>query len=247
MNAILRYSPLLLLLLAWEAITRFGLVSRQILPDLATIGAAWLQLIAGGELAWHLAMSMARAFGGLALAIVIGVPAGLIMAVSKPFRLALNPLVQMIYPIPKSALVPLMMIWLGLGSSSKVVLIFIGCLLPVIVSAYNGAKSVNPFLLWSAASLGASRRQSLVEVLLPAAMPSVLTGIRTALGFAFILMVTSEFVIAKDGIGYLIAFLGDGGVYPSMFAAIFTVAAIGFFVDRAYSMLSGRLLRWTVT
>ncbi len=156
----------------------------------------------------------------------------------------MNPIVQLFYPMPKSALIPVMMIWFGLGDMSKIVLIFIGCLLPVVISAYNGARGVNPFLIWSARSLGASRAATLIQVTLPAAMPDILNGIRTALAFAFILMVSSEFVIAKDGFGYLISQLGDGGSYAAMFAVILVVAAVGFTADRLYGAFVRHQLRW---
>jgi NitT/TauT family transport system permease protein len=166
------------------------------------------------------------------------------MATSRTLRMLANPLVQIFYPMPKSALIPLMLIWFGFGDLSKVVLIFLGCLLPVIVSTYNGARGVEDRLVWSARSLGASARDIVWDVRLPAALPEILNGVRTALAFAFILMVSSELIIARDGLGYMIGMLGDGGAYPFMFAVIFTVVALGFLADRAFGGLARRLLRW---
>ncbi len=188
--------------------------------------------------------SISRAVAGLGGAVVVGILLGLLMASFRLVRNLVNPIVQIFYPMPKSALIPVVMIWFGLGDSSKILLIFLGCLLPVVVGTYNGARGVNPFLLWSAASLGASRADVLREVVLPAAMPDILTGCRTALAFAFILMVSSELVIATDGVGYMISSLGDGGQYPAMFAAIFFVAAIGFAADRAYAAFARHVLAW---
>ena len=127
---------------------------------------------------------------------------------------------------------------------SKVVLVFLGCLLPVILSTYNGIGGVDRVAVWAARSMGASRAAILFEVLLPAASPTILTGIRTAIAFMFLLMVSSELVIATNGMGYLIGSLGDAGSYPAMFAVILTVTAIGFAADRGFLMLSGYLLRW---
>ena len=242
--SLIRYLPLLILLAAWEASTTFGLVSKQMLPGLSAIGASLWEMLASGELATHAARSLSRAGAGLATAIVIGVPLGLLMATFKTVKFTANPIVQIFYPMPKSALIPVMMIWFGLGDMSKIVLIFLGSLLPVVVSSYNGARGVNPFLLWSAASLGASRHTTLREIVLPAAMPEILTGVRTALAFSFILMVSSEFVIAKDGVGYLINQMGDGGAYPAMFAVILAVAAAGFTADQLYGAFMRYQLRW---
>jgi ABC-type nitrate/sulfonate/bicarbonate transport system permease component len=195
-------------------------------------------------LAFNAGRSLGRAFVGLAAATAFGIVAGLLMATIRPVRLLVNPLVQVFYPMPKSALIPVVMVWFGLGDLSKVVLIFLGCILPVVVSTYNGARGVDHVLVWSAASLGASRRAILTEIVLPAAMPEIFNGMRTALAFSFILMVSSEFILAKDGIGYLIATLGDGGAYAAMFACILTVAGVGFGADRLFGLVIRRVLRW---
>jgi NitT/TauT family transport system permease protein len=244
LNVALRFSPILLLCVLWEFLGLSGLVAKQMLPGLGEIGAEFFRMLVHGDLLYNTARSISRAATGLGCAILVGVLVGLLMATFRSVRLLLNPIVQIFYPMPKSALIPVVMIWLGLGDSSKILLIFLGCLLPVVVGSYNGARGVNPFLLWSAASLGASRTEVLREVVLPAAMPDILNGCRTALAFSFILMVSSEFVIATDGVGYMISSLGDGGLYPGMFAVIFFVAAIGFTADRCYAALVRRLLRW---
>lgn len=244
LNTLLRFSPLLVLCALWEFLGLSGLVSRQMLPGLGEIAQAFFRMLFEGDLLYNTMRSISRAAAGLGAAVVVGILIGLLMASFRPLRLLVNPIVQIFYPMPKSALIPVVMIWLGLGDSSKILLIFLGCLLPVVVGTYNGARGVNPFLLWSASSLGASRAEMLREVVLPAAMPDILSGCRSALAFSFILMVSSEFVIATDGVGYMISSLGDGGLYPAMFAAILFVAAIGFAADRAYAAFVRRVLRW---
>jgi NitT/TauT family transport system permease protein len=167
-----------------------------------------------------------------------------LMAWYRPIDTLLNPIVQVFYPMPKSALIPVTVLWLGFGHWSKIVLIFIGCMLPVTLSAYNGARGTEQFLVWSARSMGASRRNTLFEVVLPSALPELLSGIRTALALSFILMVASELIVARSGLGYMIGWLGDGGVYDAMFAVTLTVAALGFAADRGYLMLMKRILSW---
>jgi NitT/TauT family transport system permease protein len=242
--ALVRYVPILLVIVAWGAASRLHLVSTRLVPDPLAVAAALLELARSGELWTNAATSLGRAGIGLAAAVAVGVVLGLLMATVRTLRLIANPLVQVFYPLPKSALIPVVMVWFGLGSASKIVLIFLGCLLPVVVSTYNGARGVDKVLIWSAASLGASRRQRLLEVVLPGALPEILSGGRTALAFAFILMVSSEFVIAQDGVGFLISTLGDGGAYAPMFAVILTVAAIGFAADRLYGVAVRHALRW---
>jgi len=240
----IRYAPLLVVALAWELVVRGGLVSRQALPPLDAVLGALADLIGSGELLQNAIASVYRAALGLGAAILVGVALGLAMATSWLARILAGPLVRIFYPMPKSALIPLMLIWFGFGDMSKIVLIFLGCLLPVIMSSYNGARGVEDRLVWSARSLGAGAREIVWDIRLPAALPEILNGIRTALAFAFILMVSSELIIARDGLGYMIGTLGDGGAYPFMFAVILTVVGLGFLADRAYGGLTRRLLRW---
>jgi NitT/TauT family transport system permease protein len=244
LNGLVRYSPILILCVVWEGLGLSGLVSRQMLPDLSTIFSEFVRLLVHGDLLYNSFRSLSRAAAGLFCAVVIGVSIGLLMASFRTVRLLVNPIVQIFYPMPRSALIPVVMIWLGLGDASKILLIFLGCLLPVVIASYNGARGVNPFLIWSARSLGTSRFQVLHEIIMQAAMPEILSGCRIALAFAFILMVSSEFLIATDGVGYMISSLGDGGIYPAMFAVIFFVSAVGFGADRLYAFAVRRLLRW---
>jgi NitT/TauT family transport system permease protein len=166
------------------------------------------------------------------------------MAWYKPIRIAVNPIVQFFYPMPKSALIPVMVLWLGFGDASKVATIFIGCLLPITLSAFNGARGTDEILIWSARSLGASRWRVLWEVVVPSALPELLSGVRTALALSFVLLVASELIVARQGLGYMIGWLGDGGAYDAMFAVVLTVSLLGFAADRLYLMLVRRLLAW---
>ena len=239
-----RYTPLLLLALAWETLTRAGIVPSAALPPLDTVATAWLGLARSGELLTNAVASISRGATGLALAIVCGSLLGVLMAWYRPVRIAVNPVVQFFYPMPKSALIPVMVLWLGFGDASKVVLIFIGCLLPVTLSAFNGARGAEEVLIWSARSLGASRARVLWEVVVPSALPELLSGIRTALALSFVLLVSSELIVARQGLGYMIGWLGDGGAYDAMFAVVLTVALLGFAADRCFLRLARRMLAW---
>src|SRR5690349_16580745 len=213
-----RYAPLWLLAVAWEAISRLGIVPASALPPLDQVGSAWLNLAESGELWTNGVASITRAAAGLGLAIVCGSVIGVLMAWYLPVRIVVNPIVQFFYPMPKSALIPVMVLWLGFGDASKIVLIFVGCMLPVTLSALNGARGTEQVLVWSARSLGASRARVLWEVVVPSALPELLSGIRTALALSFVLLVASELIVARQGFGYMIGWLGDGGAYDAMFA-----------------------------
>jgi ABC-type nitrate/sulfonate/bicarbonate transport system permease component len=242
--ALLRYVPLLLLAVAWETAARTGLVSSLALPPLTSVAGAWIDLMKDGELITNGASSLWRAGAGLLLAIVFGAALGIFMAWWRPVNVLLSPLVEMFYPMPKSALIPVTVLWLGFGNGSKILLILLGCMLPVTIGAFNGARSSEQALVWSARSMGASRLRMLWDVVVPSALPELLNGIRTALALSFILLVSSELIAARQGFGYLIGFLGASGSYDAMFAVVLTVALLGFIADRLYLMLMHRTLRW---
>lgn len=244
MTALKRYLPLALLAILWEAAPRLGLVDPGTLPPLSAVAGAWWDLLASGDLVSHGVSSFENLIAGLVIGVAGGTALGVLMAWYRPIDTLVHPLVRALYPMPKSALIPVMILWLGLGSASKIASIVLGCLLPAVLSAYNGARGVDRVLVWSALAAGATRRAVLWEVVVPAAMPDILAGTRTALALSFILLVSSEFLIGQRGLGYLISFLGEGGAYDAMFAGVITVAAVGFFADRVYLWAMGRALAW---
>jgi NitT/TauT family transport system permease protein len=244
MKTVIRYSPLLLLAIGWELAARLELVSTTALPPLSEVIKSWFDMVRDGELLSNGLSSLYRAFAGLALAIVIGGTLGIVMAWWKPVNVLLSPLVEIFYPLPKSALIPVTVIWLGFGDGSKILLIFLGCMLPVTVGAFNGARGSEQVLVWSARSMGASRLRMLWDVVLPSAMPELLNGVRTALALSFILLVASELIVAQKGFGYLIGYMGANGNYDAMYAVVLTVAFLGFAADRIYLLITKRTLAW---
>ena len=239
-----RYVPLLLLAIAWELASRLDLVSSTALPPLTDVIRAWIDLIKDGELITNGLASLYRAAAGLTLAIVLGAALGIFMAWWKPVNALFAPIVEIFYPLPKSALIPVTVIWLGFGDGSKILLIFLGCMLPVTLGAYNGARGSEQALVWSARSMGANRLRVMWDVVLPSALPELLNGIRTALALSFILLVSSELIVAQKGFGYLIGFLGANGNYDAMYAVVVTVAFLGFAADRGYLLITKRALAW---
>src|SRR5262249_30677882 len=139
-SALTRYLPLLLIALAWEIAPRIGFVSRLALPPLSAVALAWVDLLRDGGLITNGASSPYRAGAGLGLAIVIGAVLGIVMAWWRPVNALLSPLVELFYPMPKSALIPVTVLWLGFSDGSKILLIFLGCMLPVTIGAFNGAR-----------------------------------------------------------------------------------------------------------
>src|SRR5262245_7660461 len=243
-HVLVRYSPLLILALSWEAASRLHLVSSLALPPLSDVAQAWLDLVQSGELVANGLSSLYRAGAGLALAIVVGGALGIFMAIFRPVNVMLGPLVEPFYPIPKSGMIPVTVLCLVFGDGSKILLIWFGCMLPVTSGAYNGAGGSDQYFMWSARSMGAARLRMIWDVVVPSALPELLSGVRTALALSFILLVSSELIVARQGFGYLIGYLGANGSYEAMFAVVLTVAFIGFLADRVYQAVVERVLRW---
>ena len=244
MRAAARYLPLLLLAIGWEFAARLNIVSSLALPPLTHVATAWVDLIRDGELIDNGEASLYRAAMGLLLSIVVGGSLGMAMARWRMLDVFINPLVELFYPLPKSALIPVTVIWLGFGDGSKILLIFLGCMIPVTIGAYNGARGSDHALIWSARSMGASPLRMMWDVIMPSALPELLNGIRTALALSFILLVSSELIVSQKGFGYLIGYLGSTGSYEGMYAVVLTVALLGFAADRLYQLLMQWLLRW---
>jgi ABC-type nitrate/sulfonate/bicarbonate transport system permease component len=238
------YGPVVLLVAAWDLASRTGVLSPSLAPSPgATFAALWM-LISSGDLAYHAAMSLYRQMTGLALSVVVGVLFGIGMARIEWMRVFFRAPITFIYPLPKTALIPILLVWFGLGHLPQIAAVFLGCLLPIVISAYNGARGVDAQLVWSARSLGASRSSVMRKVVFMAALPDILSGMRTALALSWLLLISTEMIIAQQGLGYLVSFYGEGGFYANMFAAVLVVVMLGYFSDRGFLALLRRTLRW---
>lgn len=239
-----RLIPLALVFAGWQVASASGLLPDSVLPSFADVVRALASLVGSGEIFPHTAASFARAGAGLFIAIVVGITVGLLMARFRIVERAVEPVLLLIYPVPKPALIPLFMVWLGIGDLSKVTVIALGCLLPVVVSTFNGARDVDDVLLWSARARGTPERRLIWRVVLPAALPQIATGIRTAIAIAIIVLVSSEFISAAHGLGYLIFSYDGVGADDFMLAVVIYLAAVGYLIDRAYVAGLRRLMRW---
>lgn len=243
-GVLVKYTPVLILCAAWETLSRSGVINETFLPSFTQVAEAWVGLFLSGELIVHGASSLWREATGFSLAVLFGVSVGIGMARYRPFKDFFEPLISIIFPLPKSALIPILIIWLGIGHLSKVAVIFLGCLLPITISSYNGARGTDKYLIWSAQNMGTGRRKLFWKIIFPAALPDILSGTRLALAVSFVLLVSSEMLAGNSGLGFLLFFLGEGGEYAGMFAAILTLTLLGFSADRLYLFIMRRVLAW---
>ena len=189
--------------------------------------------------------SLRRMAVGFGVAIAVSIPLGLLMGRSRAVASFFNPLLMVIYPVPKAALMPIILLWLGVGDLAKTLVIFLGVSLPVIYHSFEGAKAVEEKMLWSGAAMGLSAGPRLVRIVLPAALPEVLTGCRTGLVLALITMITSEMIARQSGAGNILFNALDMGQYDTVFAMIIIVGAMGIGLDVLFERLRAHLVRWS--
>jgi len=240
-----RMYPVLLVLAIWEISGRLELVDPFLLPPFS---AALRALVDNADLlAWDGLITLWRAFAGLLIGGTVGLIVGMLMAWYRPIYEFFDPLVAAIFPTPKLALFPLLMVWLGLGEASKVALVALSAFFPVTVNTYSGMRGVDKFLIWNAQTKGANEFQILVRVMLPAALPFIFTGLRVATAFAFLLALAAEMLAASSGLGFRLIFAQRTFEPATMYASLLIVATLGFLVDRILGVFIRRALVWQDT
>jgi len=189
--------------------------------------------------------SLRRMAIGFSIAVLMSIPLGLLMGRNRLIASFFNPLLMVIYPVPKAALMPIIMLWIGVGDLSKTLVIFLGVSLPVIYHSFEGAKAVQEKMLWSGAAMGLSAAERMVRIVLPAALPEILTGCRTGLVLALITMITSEMIARQSGAGNILFNALDMGQYDTVFAMIIVIGAMGICFDGLFEMVRARLVKWS--
>lgn len=195
----------------------------------------------------NIGASLARMAAGFVLALVIAIPIGLTMGRSQRVANFFNPILTAVYPIPKAALMPIIMLWFGVGDLSKVLVIFLGVSLPLIYHSYAGARAVDEKLIWSAQAMGTGPAARVLRVVLPSALPEVLLGCRVGLAMALILMITSEMIVRQSGAGNLLFNSLDMAQYDNVYAMIVILAALGVVLDLLFEQVRRRLTFWAET
>jgi len=245
-TGIWRVAPLLAclgLLVVWQAAALA--LKNDSFPTALDAIRAIPSILGDKESLINIMASLRRMVIGFALAVAISVPLGLMMGRSRPVAAFFNPLLMVIYPVPKAALMPIIMLWLGVGDVSKTLVIFLGVSLPVIYHSFEGARAVEEKMIWSGAAMGLSTVQRMFRIILPAALPEILTGCRTGLVLALITMVTSEMIARQSGAGNILFNALDMGQYDTVFAMIIIVGAMGICLDTAFERIRARLVRWS--
>ncbi|MCW6033984.1 taurine ABC transporter permease TauC [Pantoea sp. JK] len=238
-----------LLLLLWWAITALGLVAPLFLPPPQVV-LQKLILIASPQgfmdatLWQHLGASLARMLVALFFAALIGIPVGIAMGLSPAIRGLIDPLIELYRPVPPLAYLPLMVIWFGIGETSKILLIYLAIFAPVTLSTLAGVKNAQQVRIRAAQALGASRWQLLRFVILPGALPEILTGLRIGLGVGWSTLVAAELIAATRGLGFMVQSAGEFLATDVVLAGIAVIALIAFGLELGLRALQRRLTPW---
>ncbi|PLZ03769.1 aliphatic sulfonate ABC transporter permease SsuC [Burkholderia sp. WAC0059] len=231
-------------LLAWELSARFGVLSTRVLPEpLAVVKAAW-SLIQSGEMWVDVRVSTWRALSGFAIGGGIGLVLGLATGLFKPVEIALDSTVQMIRNIPALAMIPLVILWFGIEEEAKVFLVALGVFFPMYVNTFHGIRSVDQSLVEMARSYGLKGFALYREVILPGALPSILVGVRFALGFMWVTLIVAETISAQSGIGYMTMNAREFLQTDVVVVGILLYAALGKLADWLARLLERFALRW---
>jgi ABC-type nitrate/sulfonate/bicarbonate transport system permease component len=244
MNRLLPFLFVGVLLAAWETAARSGAWSPLLFPSLAKIFDQLVYFFSRPAMLSEALVSLERALGGFALAALAGILLGIVMGRSPIVAALLDPLFSGTYAVPKLALFPIFIFVFGIGSLSKVALVFLECLYPIVIMTYAGAREVPEKLLWSARNMGASRAAILRRVVIPATTPFIFAGFRVAVPVAMIVVVITEMVSSADGLGYQVIYALSSLRTDRMLAVVIVIAALGYLLDKAVVLARDRLIYW---
>jgi taurine transport system permease protein len=236
--------PILVLALAWQVVAQMEIVSPFLLPPLTDVFKEIWYHFTEGDLLVNLGWTAYRALAGFALAAVLGVLTGLWMSSSDVADWFFDPIVSVGFPIPKIALLPIFILWFGLDDMSKIVMVAFSCYFTIVASCVAGVRVVEQQFVWSAQMLGASRREQLTDVILPAALPQILTGFQMALPLALIVTLVSEMIMGGQGLGGQLLEAQRFAQSTGVFASIIEISAVGFIVLNVMAYARRRLLHW---
>ncbi len=235
---------IIVLLVLWQAVCMTGWVSELYLPAPTSILKVGWEMAASGEIAVNLQASLQRIGWGFAIGTLAGIGIGLLTGFSRLAEAIGNPLIYSLYPIPKIALLPLIILWLGIGEVSKITIISLGVFFPVVINTHSGVKNVDPLLIKVAVSYRTSRMNLIRKVVLPAALPVIFAGLKLAAGTSLLLLVAAEMIAAKEGVGAMILHYGDLMLTTKLMVGVLVLSLLGLVFNRVLDWLERRLIPW---
>jgi ABC-type nitrate/sulfonate/bicarbonate transport system permease component len=241
---VIPYLMIVLVLMTWEAIAHSPLVTPFMLPTIEAVAARIGTDIWSGDVFINLAMTLYRTVVGFGISAVAGIALGVLMAHVRGVYWFFDPIISAGFPVPKVALLPVFILWFGLYDFSKIMLIIANAIFPIVTATVLGLRSVERHLIWSARSLGASERRVAWEIVIPAALPQILTGLQVALPISLIVAIVSELVMSGDGLGGAMIEAARNLNSPAVFAGIVEIAVAGLCLIKIMEAIRRRLLVW---
>ena len=249
------------LLIVWEALTQSGFINPQILPAPSQVLLRWIDYLKpleqydpanmsylawffSGELPHDALASIIRVVGGFGIGAGLALPLGLLMGGSARFYQLMNPLVQLLRPIPPIAYIPLAILWFGLGNPPAFFLISLGAFFPVLMNTISGVRTVDEIYIRAARNLGASGATLFLRIILPAATPHILIGLRVGIGVAFIVVIVAEMIAVNNGLGFRILEAREFMWSDKIIAGMITIGLLGLAIDTGMDRINRYLLRW---
>ena len=241
-TTLVRLGAVLALLVVWQLLSLRGLPEFVLSP--VDIAKHFIAALGTSELYRDAAASLMRALPGFAIGTVLGIGLGLAAGIARNFDEMLSPLVFLTYPVPKIVMLPVFMLWFGIGDLSKVLIIALACFYPAFINAYYGARATRRILVWSARNMGASEAEIFRRVVLPGALPQIFAGMRVALALSFIVMFAAEMINARSGLGHLIREAEMSARFDLMYVSLLAIAILGYAGDRLLRFLRRYFLPW---
>jgi len=238
-----RAGALLAVLLLWQLASVLWGLPDYILSPLAIL-KHFFAALGSQELYADIGASLGRALPGFVIGSALGIALGLAAGVSRIFDDTLSPVVFLTYPVPKIVLLPLFMLWFGIGDLSKVLIIALACFYPVFINAYYGARSTQKILVWSALNMGAGYGRIFRSIVLPSALPQIFAGLRVSLALSFIVMFAAEMINARSGLGHMIRVAENSLRFDLMYVSLASIAILGYAGDRLLSLVREKTLGW---
>lgn len=244
LSGVTKSAAIVALLLLWEAAPRLGLVDRTFLPPFSEVARAWWGLAADGQLAENARASLVRSLSGFGLAVAVAAPLGLLIGWYRPVADLLGPLLEVFRNTAALALLPVFVLLLGIGETSKISIVVYACAWPILLNTISAVRNVDPILLKLAKSMDLSAPRLFQKVILPASVPVIFTGIRLAGAVSILVLVAAEMIGAKAGLGYLVNASQYNFAIPQMYAGIVTISAIGVVFNQLLVAAERRLSSW---
>lgn len=232
------------LLIIWETLAQTHLINTRFLPPFSTVILTFFSQIVNPTFLYFVLLTVMRCLAGFVMASVIGVFLGLLMGQSAKMYNLFNPLVEVLRPLPSSAIIPVAIMFLGIDNEMKIFVITFACLWPILINSMDGARNIDSLIIDTAKTFDLSKNDMLFKIVIPASIPGIITGMRISLSLSLILAVTVEMLAGNNGLGFYILDMERSFKYPEMYAGVVFLGLFGFFLNYLFLRMTSRVIKW---